>query len=168
MQRFSYRATNDIIAPILQIIFQTSLNAARIPADWTTALVTPIFKKGSRTLPSNYCPVSLTCITSKAFERIIACSIMKHLEKITSFGDSWSRRRDSESVADPSEYSVSHWIKNLGSSRPSHQQPKSHRTLKRTRPFSLIDNALIDNRLTWLSRLTRRDLNADWDLTSDI
>ena len=56
------RATSDIIAPILQIIFQTSLNTASVPADWTTALVMPIFKKGSRTLPSNYCPVSLTCI----------------------------------------------------------------------------------------------------------
>ena len=75
------RATSDIIAPILQIIFQTSLNTARVPADWTTAFVTPIFKKGSRTLPSNYRPVSLTCITLKVFERIIACSIMKHLEK---------------------------------------------------------------------------------------
>ena len=41
----------------------------------------PIFKKGSRTLPSNYRPVSITRITSKVFERIIACSIMKHLEK---------------------------------------------------------------------------------------
>ena len=76
------RATSDIIAFILQIIFQTSLNTARVPAYWTTAFVMPIFKKGSCTLPSlaNYRPVSLTCITSKVFEHIIACSIMKHLE----------------------------------------------------------------------------------------
>ena len=74
------RATSDIIAPILQIIFQTSLNTARVPAYWNTAFVMPIFKKGSCTLPSNYRPVSLTCITSKVFEHIIACSIMKHLE----------------------------------------------------------------------------------------
>ena len=33
------RATSDIIAPILQIIFQTSLNIARVSTDWTTALV---------------------------------------------------------------------------------------------------------------------------------
>ena len=45
------RATSDIIAPILQIIFQTSLNTTRVPTDQTTALVT-IFKTGSCTLPS--------------------------------------------------------------------------------------------------------------------
>ena len=46
-----------------------------------TLSMTPIFRKGSHTLPSNYHPVSLTCIASKVFERIIACNIMKHLEK---------------------------------------------------------------------------------------
>ena len=50
-------------------------NTGRVPADWTTAFVTPIFKKGSHTLPSNYLLVSLTCITSKIFERVIACNI---------------------------------------------------------------------------------------------
>ena len=74
------KMTSDIIAPILQIIFQTSLTTGRVPTDWTTAFVTPIFKKGSHTLPSNYRPVSLTCIASKIFERIIACNIMNHLE----------------------------------------------------------------------------------------
>ena len=65
------RATSDIIATILQIIFQTSLNTARVPADWTTYLVMPIFKKGSCILPSNCCPVSLICITSKIFEHTV-------------------------------------------------------------------------------------------------
>ena len=74
------KETSDIIIPILQAIFQISIDTGRVPADWTTAFVTPIFKKGSRTLPSNYRPVSLTCITSKLFERIITCNIMKHLE----------------------------------------------------------------------------------------
>ena len=33
------KTTSDTIAPILQIIFQTSLNTGRVPADWTTTLV---------------------------------------------------------------------------------------------------------------------------------
>ena len=73
------KKTSDIIAPILQIIFQISLNTGRVPTDLTTVYVTPIFKKRSHTLPSNYQPVSLICITSKIFERIIVCNIMKHL-----------------------------------------------------------------------------------------
>ena len=74
------KETSDIITLILQIIFQISLNTGRVLTDWTTAYVTPIFKKGRCTLPSNYLPVPLTCITSKIFECIIVCNIMKHLE----------------------------------------------------------------------------------------
>ena len=31
------KATGDIIAPILQIIFQTSLDTGRVPTDWNAA-----------------------------------------------------------------------------------------------------------------------------------
>ena len=48
------KETSDIIAPILQAIFQISPDTGRVPADWSTAFVAPIFKKGSHTLPSNY------------------------------------------------------------------------------------------------------------------
>ena len=34
----------DEIAPILQIIFEWSLQSGKLPADWCKALVTPIFK----------------------------------------------------------------------------------------------------------------------------
>ena len=36
------------IAPALAILFQASLNTGIVPADWRTALVTPVFKKGER------------------------------------------------------------------------------------------------------------------------
>ena len=68
------KETSDIIAPIPQVLFQISLDTGRVSADWSKAFVTPIFEKGSYTLPSNYHPVSLTCITSKLFECIIACN----------------------------------------------------------------------------------------------
>ena len=68
------KVSSDIIAPIPKVLFQISLDAGRVRADWSKAFVTPIFKKGSHTLPSNYRPVSLTCITSKLFKCIIACN----------------------------------------------------------------------------------------------
>jgi hypothetical protein len=36
----------DVIAPLLTLIFQKSLDEGNIPNDWRTANVTAIFKKG--------------------------------------------------------------------------------------------------------------------------
>ena len=69
------------IAPVLTIIFNKSLSSSTIPDDWRTANVTPIFKKGERYLPSNYRPISLTCICCKVQEHIIVSNIMAHLDK---------------------------------------------------------------------------------------
>ena len=62
----------DIIGPILQQIFQQSLDTSNIPVDWLQANITPIFKKGSKTNPANYRPESLTHVTCKLLEHITA------------------------------------------------------------------------------------------------
>ena len=43
-----------IIAPILQLIFQKSVEAGQVPLDWKTANVCPIFKKGQKYNTANY------------------------------------------------------------------------------------------------------------------
>ena len=43
------------------------------------ANVVPLFKKGDRAAPSNYRPVSLTCICSKILEHVIYSHIFTHL-----------------------------------------------------------------------------------------
>ena len=68
------------IAPVLSIVFQASLDQGHLPNIWRTAAVVPIYKKGSKTEPSNYRPVSLTCICSKILEHIVYSAISKHLE----------------------------------------------------------------------------------------
>ena len=68
------------IAPFLTYLFQISLDTGSVPSDWKNANVTPIFKKGERYVPSNYRPVSLTCITCKLMEHIIVSHLMKHAE----------------------------------------------------------------------------------------
>ena len=50
------------------LIFRKSLDSGTLPKDWKTARVTPIFKKGSRTKPGNYKP--LTCIPCKIMETL--------------------------------------------------------------------------------------------------
>ena len=69
------------IAPILQIIFTKSLQSNQVPDDWKQALITPVFKKGDRDCPSNYRPISLTCICSKLMEHIVTSNMIKHLEQ---------------------------------------------------------------------------------------
>ena len=42
--------------------------------------MTPIFKKGDRSSPANYRPISLTSVCSKAMEHILHSQVMKHIE----------------------------------------------------------------------------------------
>ena len=67
------------IAPILTKIFRSSLHTGIVPDDWKTALVAPVYKKGPKCKPSNYRPISLTCIASKLIEYILV-SNMTHFD----------------------------------------------------------------------------------------
>ena len=69
------------LAPPLTIIFRASLSQSTIPSQWKIANIVPIFKKGNRSNPGNYRPVSLTCIYSKLLEHIIYWHIFSHLTK---------------------------------------------------------------------------------------
>ena len=78
----------DEIAPILTIIIQKSLDSNQVPTDWKKAIVSPVFKKGDRSKPENYRPISLTSICCKISEHIIVSEMMKHLDKHTILQDS--------------------------------------------------------------------------------
>ena len=68
------------ISPCLVLVLSASLHQGLLPRDWKQAFVTPLFKKGSRKEPSNYRPISLTCICSKTLEHIIHKNVISHLE----------------------------------------------------------------------------------------
>jgi hypothetical protein len=44
-------------------------------------VITALFKKGDKSLPVNYRPVSLTSVTCKLMEHIMFKHIMQHLDK---------------------------------------------------------------------------------------
>ena len=70
----------DEIARPLSKLFRKSIDEGRIPDDWRNANVIPIFKKGSRTEPGNYRPVSLTSVTGKLLEWLVKNEIDAHVE----------------------------------------------------------------------------------------
>ena len=69
------------IAPVLAMIFRKSMDSGEVPEEWRQANVIPIFKKGSKAAPSNYRPVSLTCVSCKMMESIIKDDLMLHLKR---------------------------------------------------------------------------------------
>ena len=60
----------DSAATVLQKIFQASIDNKYLPQDWRKANVTPIYKKGDKSCPANYRPLSLTSIPCKVLEHI--------------------------------------------------------------------------------------------------
>ena len=64
------------------MLFQKSVNESYLPKSWRDANVTPIYKnKGSKHLPNNYRPVSLTSIICKILETIIKDEVIDHLKR---------------------------------------------------------------------------------------
>ena len=69
----------ELVQP-LTILFRKSMQEAKIPDKWRDAIMSPIFKKGSKTEPGNYRPVSLTSVFGKTLERIVKKWLVQHIE----------------------------------------------------------------------------------------
>ena len=67
------------LAPGLTFLFQISLDSRKIPTDWKSALVTPVFK--NRSSPANYKPIHLTSIVCKILEHVVHSSVINHFER---------------------------------------------------------------------------------------
>ena len=63
----------------LKCIFDLTIKTGKLPDKWKVAEVRPIFKKGNKTQPGNYRPVSLTSIVCKVFEGFVRNVLMRHL-----------------------------------------------------------------------------------------
>ena len=77
-----YTDYGKIIVTPLTKLFQLSAASGTLPLvseQWKTAHVSALHKKQSRKSPSNYRPVSLTCVVCKIMESIIRDNIMTHM-----------------------------------------------------------------------------------------
>ena len=78
--RVLYKLSAVISLP-LSLVYTKCLEEETVPPDWKCANVTPIFKKGSKSMPGNYRPVSLTCVLCKVMESLLRDGIVEHLER---------------------------------------------------------------------------------------
>ena len=62
----------------LRKIYETT---ASIPNDWKDGKISAIYKKGNKSLASNYCPVNITSILCKCMERIIKNHIFEYMKE---------------------------------------------------------------------------------------
>ena len=69
------------LGPIFAHLFQQSIDSGEIPKEWTLANISPLFKKGDRSLACNYRPVFLTCVPCKLLEHIVCSNIMSNLDE---------------------------------------------------------------------------------------
>ena len=73
----------------LMVIFRKSMQMGVVPEQWKEANVTASFKrKGHKSDPDNYRPVSLTSQIGKIFERLIRDRIVRFLEENEKLRDS--------------------------------------------------------------------------------
>jgi hypothetical protein len=76
--RLLKEAALQLTRPITAI-YNKSLEEGIVPTQWTEGEITPIFKKGDKSKPSNYRPVSLTSVLCKVLEQIIRDHLMSHM-----------------------------------------------------------------------------------------
>jgi len=65
----------------LSAIYTSFMSVGKVPLEWKRAFVTPIFKGGLASDPSNYRPVSLTSIFSKIMERVVVVELLDYCRK---------------------------------------------------------------------------------------
>ena len=59
---------------------ETVARTGDVPLDLKAASISAVLKKGERYEPANYWPVSLTSVTYKMMEHVLASSVRKHLD----------------------------------------------------------------------------------------
>ena len=76
---FLFKQLKCVLVHPMCMLFNLIIQFGTIPCDWKLANVTPIFKKGSSSDPSNYRPISLTAVCCKLFESVIKNELVNFL-----------------------------------------------------------------------------------------
>jgi len=163
------------IAPYLHLIFNKSLLTSDLPIDWLTANISPIYKKGSRSVAANYRPVSLTSVSCKLLEHIIFHHIMGHLNQHHILSDYQHGFRTKHSCETQLVTTIDDLAKSLDNGKQVDMLildfSKAFDTVAHQRLINKLDNYGITNNVkswitTWLTSRTQRVV-VDGEQSSD-
>ena len=69
----------DSLASPIFLLWKDSLASGCVPQSFKNQIITPVYKKSSKSDPANYRPISLTSHVIKIFERLVKQAIVKHI-----------------------------------------------------------------------------------------
>ena len=77
----------SVLTKPLTRIFNASKEKAKVPEIWKIGNVVALFKKGDKSDPGNYRPVSLTSIACKMMEKLVRNQIVEHIKRNKLFSE---------------------------------------------------------------------------------
>ena len=116
--RILKECANELAYP-LKVIFDLTMKTGKIPQEWKQAEIRAIYKKkGAKSDPSNYRPVSLTSVVCKLMEKIVKKQLNQHLKDnnllaAEQYGFVSGRSTDTQLLT-----SLAHWQKALDEDIP--------------------------------------------------
>lgn len=75
------KSCGHILGKSITYFINQSISQGRVPRGWKIAKVIPLHKKGDKSNPDNYRPISLLPCISKIMERIIQRQLLHHLQE---------------------------------------------------------------------------------------
>ena len=112
LPRVLYECRFELVNP-LYVLFRACCEQSKIPSEWKKANVIPIYKKGKKSDPSNYRPISLTSTVCKLYESIIKDQILHFFTVNDKISSSQFGFLSGKTCALQLLYVVNEWIKIL-------------------------------------------------------
>ena len=108
---------NELAYP-LHYLFVKTMKQGKIPSEWKEAEVVPIFKKGDKSTPGNYRPVSLTSIVCKLFEKFIRNALCDHMTNNNLLSPDQFGFTSGRSCVTQLLVTINDWLESLGQGKP--------------------------------------------------
>ena len=139
-----YKDGAEPLEPIITVLMKKIIEDKIIPEQWKVAKVTPIYKKGPKTSPDNYRPISNLCSITKIFEKLVLEQIkaIETLENCDLTGENqhgFKSKRSTDTCGLELQSHISTWCDD--------GEYVSMTSLDLSAAFDLVDHVLLVKRL---------------------